>query len=54
VVFDDIRWSEGMLRAWQNLTVHPRVRLAIDMFQVGLVVVGERRVEGPPFKLAID
>jgi predicted O-methyltransferase YrrM len=54
VVFDDIRWSEGMLRAWQTLTVHPRVRLAIDMFQVGLVVVGERRVEGPPFKLAID
>jgi predicted O-methyltransferase YrrM len=47
VVFDDIRWSDGMTRAWSRLTAHPRTRFAIDLYNMGLCIVGEGR-RGPP------
>lgn len=40
VVFDDIRWSEGMERAWAALTADPRVHVAVDLTSVGVCVVG--------------
>lgn len=36
-VLDDIYWSEGMQRAWQQIQQHPQVMLTIDLFRVGLV-----------------
>ena len=39
VVFDDIRWSEGMERAWTRLRRHPAVETAIDLQYIGLVRV---------------
>lgn len=38
-VFDDIRWSRGMERAWQAVKGHPRVTVTIDLFDLGLVFV---------------
>ena len=35
--FHDIHWSEGMVRAWQQICQHPRVSLTIDLFHLGLV-----------------
>lgn len=40
LVFDDIAWSDGMRRAWQAISGDVRVRLAVDLGQVGLCVVG--------------
>lgn len=40
VIFDDIRWSSGMQRAWEALTSDPRIRTAVDFGAMGLCVVG--------------
>lgn len=37
MVFDDIHWSEGMERAWEEIKRDPAVSLTIDIFFVGLV-----------------
>jgi predicted O-methyltransferase YrrM len=36
-VFDDIRWSEGMWRAWEKIKLHQRVKVTVDLFFVGIV-----------------
>ena len=40
IVFDDIRWSDGMARAWTRIRHHRDVRAAVDLRRLGLVVVG--------------
>ncbi len=35
-VFDDIRWSEGMLRAWTQLRADPRLDITVDLGSMGL------------------
>jgi predicted O-methyltransferase YrrM len=37
IIFDDIRWSEGMYEAWTEIQKHERVSLSIDLFSVGVV-----------------
>lgn len=37
LVFDDIRWSPGMEEAWKKIKSHPRVRITIDIFFMGIV-----------------
>ena len=37
LVFDDIHWSEEMEQAWAQISIHPRVTLAIDLFFIGVV-----------------
>jgi predicted O-methyltransferase YrrM len=36
-IFDDIYWSPGMKKAWQQIKQHPQVTLTIDLFWIGLV-----------------
>jgi len=36
-VFDDIHWSRGMERAWQQITDHEHVTVSIDLFRFGIV-----------------
>lgn len=36
VAFDDIRWSDGMRRAWARLESHPAVAWALDLHAIGL------------------
>jgi predicted O-methyltransferase YrrM len=36
-VFDDIYWSNGMEKAWNEIKNHPSVSSTIDLFQVGIV-----------------
>lgn len=47
VVFDDIRWSEGMARAWDAISVDPRVRVVVDVDRVGVCVVAATTGGGP-------
>lgn len=37
VIFDDIRWSEDMLKAWKKIINDPRVVVSIDLFFMGIV-----------------
>jgi predicted O-methyltransferase YrrM len=39
LVFDDIRWSDGMLRAWEAIRADPDVAVALDCGGVGIVCV---------------
>jgi predicted O-methyltransferase YrrM len=39
VVLDDIRWSEGMRRAWQRISTGPGVSASADLGRLGLVIV---------------
>jgi predicted O-methyltransferase YrrM len=36
-VFDDIRWSQGMHEAWEEIIKEPAAKVTIDLFSVGLV-----------------
>lgn len=38
LVFDDIRWSEGMLRAWNSIAADDRVNLAVDLGRIGIAL----------------
>lgn len=38
VLFDDIRWSEGMLRAWTELARDARFRVVVDLDRYGVCV----------------
>lgn len=37
LVFDDIYWSEGMKKAWQQMQQHPRVSLSLDLYDAGIL-----------------
>jgi predicted O-methyltransferase YrrM len=43
VAFDDISWSDGMKRAWNAITEHPRVAASLDLGPVGVCVTGTGR-----------
>lgn len=36
-IFDDIYWSEGMTRAWEEIKSHKAVTLTIDAFYFGMI-----------------
>jgi len=37
IIFDDIRWSDGMQKAWNNICEDKNVSISIDLFNCGLV-----------------
>jgi predicted O-methyltransferase YrrM len=37
MIFDDIYWSEGMLKAWKTIINHPKVTVSVDTFYFGIV-----------------
>lgn len=37
MIFDDIYWSKGMTRAWEEVKQHPQVMVTVDLFFIGLV-----------------
>lgn len=36
-IFDDIHWSKEMESAWQEIKLHPKVKVSIDTYQWGIV-----------------
>ncbi len=40
LIFDDIHWSPEMTKAWKEIIVDPRVFLSVDLFKLGIVIVG--------------
>lgn len=51
IIIDDIYWSTEMGEAWEAVKNHPRTRLTIDLFRMGLVFFREENLEVEHFKL---
>jgi predicted O-methyltransferase YrrM len=45
LIFDDIYWSKGMTRAWEEIKADPRVRVTIDLFFIGIVMFRKEQVK---------
>lgn len=41
MIFDDIHWSDGMEKAWNEVRKHPSVRLSLDLFSAGILFFKE-------------
>jgi predicted O-methyltransferase YrrM len=39
IIMDDIYWSKGMQRAWRKVIEWPEVRVSIDLFHMGILVL---------------
>lgn len=50
-IFDDIYWSEEMMETWEQLKQDQRVRLSIDLFDMGLLFFRSEFKEKQHFKL---
>lgn len=46
LLFDDIRWSLGMLRAWMKICSDSRVRVSFDLGKIGVCLTGGSGQEG--------
>lgn len=44
LIFDDIYWSRGMAKAWQEISENEDV--SIDLYQFGIIIRGERLTPG--------
>jgi len=51
LLFDDIYWSEGMAKAWEEILAHPSVTLTIDLYKVGLVFFRKENKQKEDFVL---
>ena len=54
LVFDDIAWSRGMRTAWSMIRSDSRVRFSVDLFKIGLCVLGQGRDRSHDFRIALD
>ncbi|MCB0481374.1 MAG: class I SAM-dependent methyltransferase [Flavobacteriales bacterium] len=45
IVFDDIRWSRGMLSAWNRIKADDRVTVSLDLFFVGIVFLRKEQMK---------
>lgn len=39
IVMDDIYWSKGMQRAWREVISWPEIRVSIDLFHLGILLL---------------
>ena len=44
-IFDDIYWSEGMTQAWEYIKKHPKVKITVDVFHLGIVFFRKEQVK---------
>ncbi len=51
IVMDDIYWTKGMQRAWQEIILRPQVRVSIDLYHMGILLL---RKELPKSHLKIN
>lgn len=43
MIFDDIHWSDEMEEAWGYIKSHPKVKLTLDLFFIGIVFFREEQ-----------
>jgi predicted O-methyltransferase YrrM len=50
-IFDDIYWSEGMMRAWEVVKANNKVKISIDLFRMGIIFFDDSIKEKQDFVL---
>lgn len=43
IIFDDIYWSKEMTEAWIEIKNHPKTKVSIDLFELGLIFFREEQ-----------
>ncbi len=51
LIFDDIYWSPGMTKAWEEIKAHPSVTVTIDLFKFGIVFFRKENKQKEDFVL---
>jgi predicted O-methyltransferase YrrM len=51
LIFDDIYWSKGMIKAWREIEKSQEIAFTIDLFYYGLVFFDKLMAENQNFKL---
>jgi len=51
-IFDDIYWSSGMTKAWEEIKQHSKVQQTVDLFFIGLVYFRTEQIR-QHFKLRV-
>ncbi len=47
IIFDDIRWSIGMRRAWEELKLDTRFLYCVDLYTIGIAIVANSENDSP-------
>ncbi|WP_044200842.1 O-methyltransferase [Flammeovirga sp. OC4] len=42
-IFDDIYWSKGMKKAWNEICEHPSVGISVDLYDLGLIFFRQKQ-----------
>ena len=50
IIMDDIYWSKEMFEAWRELISWPGVRVSIDLYQMGILLL-RRDLDKADFKI---
>ncbi|MFT4602477.1 MAG: putative O-methyltransferase YrrM [Arenicella sp.] len=45
LIFDDIRWSEGMEKAWQTIIRSDKIHVSIELLRMGIVLKRKEQVK---------
>ena len=53
IVFDDISWSRGMERAWNAIIENESIKASVNLFKLGICVLGKPVAGKHSFKIAI-
>lgn len=53
VILDDISWSKGMRRAWEEIVNHERVYAAIDLRQIGIILLADKPASKVSFRIPL-
>ena len=48
-IFDDIHWSAEMERAWEKIKMHPKTKMSLDLFHLGIIFFREEQKEREHF-----
>ena len=51
VILDDIHWSEGMELAWEKIRKHPRVKISVNLFFIGILFFRSEQFEQAHFSI---
>jgi hypothetical protein len=51
VVFDDISWSPGMKKAWEEIKYHDHVVATFDLRTIGIAIIGKNSEKRVSFKI---
>lgn len=53
LIFDDINWSSGMKKAWRVIEKDGRVKISVDLYNVGICIVDSKMEKKKSFKVPL-